>query len=439
MKIQCAFCGLDPMNEGLKDGRPTQRRIAGASFFWNAAYAGLNALQAAVLLFAISRTHDLPTVGMVTIGFAIANLVSIVARYGMRNYQVTDSKEVFRFFDYFLCRVSTAGIAFVLSALYLLYMVWSGRYTPVKSLIVLEIIGLKLTEAVEDVFVGRLQQRGRLDIGARIAAFRLATSTTVVFGALWWIRSLPVCFLLGIAAEILVDAILVPAARKYADFRLSSPGFGNAGRLLRVGIPLCVGMALHNYVGNAPKYLVDLYLTDELQAVCGYVMMPMFVLAILNTFVMQPAVKGLGDAWHMDPALFVGKAVRHISLILVLAAVVLCAGLAIGIPLLSLLYKVDLLPYRKEFLILMAGGGLFTVSSYMIVLLTAMRRQTAIVWGCLAAILVYGVFGRWASQKAELPRTCALYIVANAAMVAVYLAVLIKGIGNSNKTRERSC
>lgn len=423
----------------MTEAAAIRRKIAGAGFFWNAVYATLNALQAAVLLFAISRTHDLPTAGVVTIGFAIANLISIVARYGMRNYQVTDSKESFRFADYFLCRLATAGFALVLAALYLLYMVRSGRYAPVKGLIVLEIIGLKMTEAVEDVFVGRLQQRGRLDIGARIAAFRLGTSTTVIFGALCWISSLPLCFLLGIASEILVDAILVPAARKHAGFGLSPLLPGNAGRLLRVGIPLCIGMALHNYVGNAPKYVVDLYLTDELQAVCGYVMMPMFVLAVLNTFVMQPAVKGLGDAWNTSPARFWRKAVRHVLLIAALSCAVLGAGLAIGLPLLSKLYKVDLLSYKKEFLVLMAGGGLFTISSYMVVLLTTMRRQAGIAWGCAAAVLVYLVLGKRGIESWGFCGACALYVVANAAMVVVFLLVLFKGNASSEKAGQMSC
>ena len=414
------------MNAEKTDRKSDTKRIMAAGFFWNAVYAGLNAIQSALLLFAISRTHDIGTAGMITIGFTVANLSAIMARYGMRNFMVTDVNEQFRFSDYFLTKIFSTTGALVLSFGYLAFMTLSGRYTPEKGLIILGIILLKVEGAVEELYVSRLQQKGRLDIGARIAAFRIGCSTMVMFAAIWVIPSLPVCLLLGIVTEILVDVLMIPGGKKYADFSLGTLNKKAAVRLLQLGIPLFIGGALHNYVGNGPKYLVDLYLTDGMQAVCGYVMMPMFVLSILNIFVMSPAVKGLGDAWNTDRELFRKKVIRHILLISVLTVIVLGTGLVIGLTVLSEMYNVDLQPYRKEFLILMAGGGLFTISSYMIVLLTTMRRQTGIVWGCVAATVVYVALGGTISQRAGFTGACWLYIIANAVMVCVYLLFLVR-------------
>lgn len=414
------------MNAEKTVRRSDPKRIMAGGFFWNAVYAGLNAIQSAVLLFAISRMYDIRIAGMMTIGFTIGNLAAIMARYGMRNYMVTDVNEQFRFSDYFLSRFFSTSGAMVLSLCYLAFMTISGRYTPEKGLIVLEIILLKIEGAIEELYVSRLQQKGRLDIGARIAALRLGGSTLVIFAAIWVIPSLPVCLLLGIVTEILLDVLLIPTGRKYADFSLGAFSRKAAFRLLKIGIPLCIGGALHNYVGNAPKYLVDMYLTDGMQAVCGYVMMPMFILSILNTFVMSPAVKGLGDAWNTDRRLFRQKVIRHILLISLLTMIVLGTGLILGLPILSAMYQVDLQPFRKEFLILMVGGGLFTISSYLIVLLTTMRRQIGIVWGCVAAALVYVLLGGMMSQQAGFMGACWLYIIANAVMVGVYLLFLLK-------------
>ena len=407
--------------------QPSQKRIARAGFFWNAAYSGLNSVESAILLLAIARKYDITVAGMITIGFAIGTLAAIMARYGIRNYQVTDVYEKFRFPDYLLGRILSVAGTLAVSLGYLAFMTFSGRYSPDKGLIILEIILLKIVGAFEDVYVGRLQQKGRLDIGGRIAAFRLGVTTLVVFVAIWVIPSLPVCLLMGIVTEVLLDMILLPTCRHYADFSISPLNRKATGNLLKVGIPLCVGMALYNYAGNAPKYLVDMYLTDDMQAVCGYVMMPMFVLSILNAFVMQPAVKGLGDAWNTDRGWFWKKVRRHILLIGILSVAVLGAGLVAGLPLLSMLYKVDLRPYRKEFLVLMAGGGLYTVSAYLIILLTTMRRQNGIVWGCVAAALIYlGLVGL-VIRGVGFIGVCWLYIAANAAMSGVYLLYLRKG------------
>ncbi len=405
----------------------SQKRIARAGFFWNAVYAGLNAVQSAILLFAIARKYDITVAGIISIGFAIGTLAAIMARYGIRNYQVTDVHEEFRFPDYFLSRIISITGTLLVAAGYLAFMTFSGRYSPEKGLIIFEIVLLKIEGTFEEVYVGRLQQKGRLDIGARIAALRLCGSTLVVFAAIWVIPSLPVCLMLGIIMEILLDVILLPTCRRYADFSVSPLNKKAAGNLLKVGASLCIGTALYNYAGNAPKYLVDMYLTDRMQAVCGYVMMPMFVLSILNTFVMQPAVKGLGDAWNSDRGVFQRKVIRHILLISVLSVVVLCAGLVIGLPILSVLYKTDLQPYKKEFLVLMAGGGLYTISAYLIVLLTTMRRQVGIVWGCAAAALIYLALGGQMIQRMGFIGACWIYIIANAVMNGIYLLFLKTG------------
>lgn len=401
------------------------KNIMRAGFFWNAVYAGLNAVESALILFAISRTRDISVAGIITIGFTIGNLAAIIARYGLRNYQVTDVNETFRFPDYALSRIITVAGSVFLALVYLAFMLFTGRYSLDKSLIILEIIILKIEGSAEEVFVGRLQQQGRLDVGAKIAAVRLAGSILVIFSTLWVIPHLQLCLLLGIVVEILLDVLMLPKAKNYTDLSTQPMNRESAMKLLRIGVPLCIGMALHNYVGNAPKYLVDMYLTDELQAVCGYVMMPMFVLTILNTFVMQPAVKGLGDAWNTDPDRFRKKVIQHIMLISVLAVAVLLAGLFIGLPLLSILYKVDLLPYRKEFLILMAGGGVYTISAYLIVLLTTMRKQHGIVWGCVAAALIYLALGGAVSRAAGFTAACWLYMLANAVMASVFVVFLL--------------
>ena len=199
------------MNEGMIGGQTDPKRIMRDGFIWNALYAGLNAIQAAVLLFAISRKYDLTVAGIITIGFTIANLTAIIARYGLRNYQVTDVDEQFRFADYYWSRIISSVGAVLLASVYLVFMAVSGRYSAEKGLIILAIIILKTEEAAEEIYVSRLQQKGRLDIGARIAAIRIGGATLVIFATLWFIPNLLVCLLLGIAVEILIDVLLIPS------------------------------------------------------------------------------------------------------------------------------------------------------------------------------------------------------------------------------------
>ena len=404
-----------------------EKTIKRNSFFWNAVYAGINALQSAIILLAVSRKLDISFAGMLTIGFTIGNLSATAARYGIRNFQVTDVREQYSFSDYFHCRIITFSLSVFVSAAFLLVMTGIGQYSPQKGLIVFEVVVLKGIEAVEEVFVGRLQQQGRLDIGARIASIRIGISTIVIFLSVWWIQNLAVCILLGIISGGIIDVLLIPSGRKYTTFRIASADRIKVKELLFVGLPLCIGITLHNYIGNGPKYLVDIYLPDGMQAICGYIMMPMFVLTILNLFIMQPAVKALGEAWNKDSRnVFRKMVIRHISMISVLMVMVLIAGYTIGLPILSRMYQVDLLPYRSDFLLLMIGGGFFTITAYLIVLLTTMRKLAGIVWGCGAALAVYIAFGGLFMNSRGFSGACMIYILANVIMAGVFLIVLLR-------------
>lgn len=79
-----------------------ETRIKRDSFIWNTIGAGFSACQSAVVLFFLSRIAGIEIVGIVTIGFALANLFMTIGQYGVTTYMVTDVKEKYRFADYFL-------------------------------------------------------------------------------------------------------------------------------------------------------------------------------------------------------------------------------------------------------------------------------------------------------------------------------------------------
>ena len=400
----------------------SEKRIAYMSFIWNAIYAGFNAVQSSVILLAIARNKELSEAGIITIGFTVATLIMIIARYGIRNYQVTDAKEEYSFSDYFYVRIITVGGSLALALIYLFGMLAVGRYSSYRALVGFGIIILKLVDAFEGLYVGRFQQKGRLDVGAKIATVRIIASTAVIFCLTWFVESVPVCFFAGIIVSVLIDLLLIPRGRKYADLSVRKEIGARIKPLLITALPLCIGTALHNYIGNAPKYLVDFFLTDEIQAISGYIMMPMFVITVLNAFLMQPTVKSLGDAWHSGDKQKLKKMItRHIVLISVAAIGVLILGIFVGLPLLSWMYKVALVQYRTEFILIMIGGTIYTISAYAIVLLTAMRRQKWIVIGCLISVATYTLFGKLAVGTGGLAGAATIYIVSNVVLLSLFV------------------
>ena len=127
------------------------------AIFWNAFGGGLFAGQMAFILIFISRKSSLETAGIITIAYAIANLILAVSRYGVRNYQITDTENN-TFADYLSARKFSTIIAAVCGIGYLWYSSVFGNYSLYKVIIVGEIIALKLIDGVEDVYLGRYQQ-----------------------------------------------------------------------------------------------------------------------------------------------------------------------------------------------------------------------------------------------------------------------------------------
>ena len=175
------------------------------------------------------------------------------------------------------------------------------------------------------------------------------------------------------------------------------------------------------------KYLVDFFLNDEIQAVGGYIMMPMFVITIFNSFLMQPTAKSLGDAWNSHNITLLKKMVtRHVLILSVASVFVLFLGLYVGLPLLAWVYRIELLTYKTEFAIIMLGGTLYTLSVSGMPLLIAMRKQKWLLIGCAATIIVYVLSGKVLVDAKGLFGASLVYTAANLVLLSVFVFGMLK-------------
>lgn len=401
------------------------------SYIWNAAFYGVNAVQPAIMLLAVSRAGSLEEAGMVGIGFAFANALMILGRYGLHNFQVTDVEEQYSFRDYFACRVISVGMAAAIALLYLFACVLTDRYTGHKAMIIMELVILRLIDAFEDVFIGRLQQKGRLDIGARVGTVRQTIIMAVIFLAEAFSGNLAASLLAGIVTSIAVEAILLPFTDRYASYSLDfGKGSNQSERfmkttLLIAGAALCIGTFLHNVLGNMTKYLIDFYLTDAEQAINNYLMLPVFVVTLMNYVLMQPAVKSIGDLWSRRETNELRRMIiRHVLVLIFLAGIITAGVLILGLQILSWMYQVPLTRYRGLAALLMLGGLIYTISEYFMMLLVVLRRQRVIVIGCISALITGAGLSVAIVPGRGLYGTAFCYIAASLVMLSSFLVTM---------------
>lgn len=352
------------------------------SFLWNALAGGVNAAESVLILMICMRTNGIEDAGILTIAFAVANLMMTLGKYGIRTYQVTDVNNLFGFSDYLVSRIFTVSAMIVLSISYELFFFFTGEHSKQKAIVIILICLIYAVEALEDVFAGYLQKAGRLDAGAKIFIIRWI-GIFVLFGIGFIMKAnLVTIGIIAVIYSVIIEAYLVLIAASIVNFEKVQIRFRNAGKLLLKCLSLFMIAFLGLYLSNAPKYAIDRYMTEEIQACYGFIAMPIFVISLLNSLIYQPFLVEMSDLWKEGKKHeFQKKVTGQLKVVFGFTGIVLVGAFFAGIPVLSFLYHVSLDSYKATFLILMLGGGILAIAGYECVILTIMRQQSRLVWG----------------------------------------------------------
>lgn len=419
-----------------------EMKSSSAGAIWNTLGGGLSAGQSAVILMFVAYNLELSISGIVSLAFATANFFMAIAKYGVRNFQVTDTRHTFTFQEYLYSRYVSVCMAIGALLVYITIASRNGSYTAEKTLIVLEICALKLLEAIEDVYGGDYQQQGRLDIAAKIMTMRLAVSTASICGLIAIGVYIGIALLVGIIISIAIDVVCI---------QCTAAAFSHIGSrwhprkvlaLLKSCFPLGVSAVLSIYVGNAPKFMIDQYMDEQVQGIFGYIMMPVFVIVLLNNFIYQPIIRKMGLLWEENNRKEVLRnIVRQIVLLALLMAFIFTFGGTCGLPILSIFYHTDLGRYKMEFLVLLLGGGFYALAYYLTVILTVIRQQNFVAVGYLM-VTAFDLFcGRLFVSSNGVMGASRLYLCSNLLLASIYTLFLIKswcGTSNVRLTKSRS-
>ncbi len=360
------------------------------SYIWNTIGGLLNAGQSALLLIVISRTNPVEDAGIFSIAYAIASLTITMGKYGMRNFQATDVKKKYDYGVYVSSRIITVALMLLLTGYYIVKGIFGLGYSVDKCIVILMMGMLKMVDAIEDVVHGMFQQKGRLDIGAKSMATRYILML-VIYGISLCVThnlviSTTVSFFVSIAYFVMTTMLVYrelkePLHISFADKRVYS--------LLAECFSLFTGGFLMIYIANAPKYAIDEYMNESVQACFNYIFMPVYVISVLNTFIYQPVLTKLAICFNeRDYKGFWRLFIRQLGIIFGLIAIVLLGGGFLGISVLSVLYNTDLSAYKIPFMILLLGGGFLAASGYLSVVVTIMRKQNWLMIGYVSAAII---------------------------------------------------
>ena len=412
--------------------------IRRSSFVWNLLSAAINSFQTMLLAVFLTRLGTDADSASFYMAFAVGNLLYNIGKYGVRQFQVTDSREQYSFRDYASARLVSMALMAAGIVLYILFGFLFRGYTVSKAAVIVLICLYKGIEAAEDVFHGRMQQLGRLDVAGRILFIRIL-SFILCFAAVFVLTRNIV--LTAAAATVLAGVLAVVLNRSVWDtFRDKSVSPSKTKQLLKACAPLCLSMLLNMYLGNAPKYIIDGRVTEALQTQFNTIYMPVFVMVLLGMFIYQPELKSIGEA-RKDRRFDAlrKKALKLSALTLGATVLAMAAAFLLGIPVLEFIYKIPLAGLKPQLVLFILCGGMIALTNLYGMILIAFRRQGTLTAVYALSSLILFLFGPGVLASAGLPGLVYLFTAVLAAHTLALAGFVFRTLKQAERKYDHIC
>lgn len=408
------------------------KNISKSSYIWNMSGSMIMAFQSVIMLMILTRTVGIVEAGVFTIAYANANLFINIGKYGMRNFQVSDSKNQFNFSEYFVSRIFTVFLMIAFSFLYTYISAIKNDYNNEKVIVILLMCIFKVADAIEDVYIGYFQHQNRLDIPSKAMTLRLII-TIAIFGILLIIGcSLSISLFIACVITYVCLGIFIFLSSDY--IRFTKFKVKNIYILLVACFPLFASNFLSFYIGNAPKYAIDSILNDELQACYGFIAMPVFVVGLLNGFIFNPVIYKMTDYWRKrDYKKFMKRLWIQVLIVVAISLCCVIGAYLLGIPVLSILYNTDLKPYKKELIILMIGGGVLGLSGLLTTIITIVRYQKCLGWIYAGVAVLAFIFSPIMVRKYSITGAAIIYLALMTVLCIGLFVITLFGIMKGKK------
>lgn len=409
---------------GKKSKNPEKRDI-----IWNMAGSFLYAFASMVLSIAVVQIAGEDAGGIFTFAFTtFGQHMFMMAYFGTRPFQITDTGGKYSFGDYLGLRLLTCGAAVLTGMGYVLL----NGYSFEKAAVVFLMVVYKVIDALADAYEAEFQRGGRLYLTGKSNAFRTILSVGVFLASLAYTKDLAAASLWAVGAQaagFLVFDVLVIRELPNVEWRSAK---GKKQELFAETILLFCSAVLDFYIFSASKYAIEGCMADRDMAVFGAIFMPTSIINLVAGFVIRPYLTKMSFTWEMGRTRRFLKIQKRIALIIAALTVLAVGGAWIlGIPVLSLLYpnlRTGLSQCRPALVLIIFGGALNAYMNLFYYSLVIMKKQKYIfgVYGLvsLMAVLVSTPFVRWGGIFGG----ALAYVVLTGALMVLFGLIDLAGI-----------
>ena len=366
---------------------PTKGTTLKTTYMWTVLAGVIYAGSSFIMSMVITNLLGAEEFGVYTNAMAIAALLGTIGLYNVRMFQVSDVLEQYSFADYSVMRILSTVVMMVAGAIWLLIAGYRGG----ELIVIIAFIVFKLGEAISDLFEGRYQQKERYDVSCRGIVFKTMLYMLVFIGCLLVTKSLALSA--SLLAIIYLVSIIIIDSRLLLKFGATKLRLNVSvqGKLIAECTPLFINSFLITYILNASKYTMEQYHGNAYLGIFNSLYMMAFVINLFAAFALKPLITILSDKYLKgDRKGFVKMMGRQALIIVGLTIVAITGAWFLGTIVLTLVFGIDLTPYRAELCLMLVGGAftaLYQLLQYGIII---MRHQImCLIGSIITAVLTF--------------------------------------------------
>ena len=338
----------------------------------------------------VTRINGINDAGIFSIAYSTALILYTIGLYSGRLCQVTDIENKVKDKDYIINRIITC----ILMILLAIGFVFIKQYSPYKMGIFILLCVYKATEAFGEILYGIMQKKDLLYQSGQSLTIKSLGGLLIFFIIDYFTHNLILActaiILLNLVTILIFDFLLV--CKKLIDFS-TKVNMKNVWHIFKSEFFVFANSFAGIYVLNAPKYAIDNYLTEDIQAIFGYIMMPATVITLFTQFVFMPYLNKLKELYEQkNMKAFKGIAFKIKMAVIAFGVLASVAAFVIGPEVLSIIYGEELIAYRMNLTIILASYILYGISYVNLVLLTT-TRNTFVQFVVYVITMIVAFFG----------------------------------------------
>lgn len=340
------------------------------NFIWNIIGTTFNSFNSLFFMVIVTRLNGTNDAGIFTLAFSTACILYIIGVYAGRIFQVTDKEEI-NDKEYISNRIITTILMVIISIGFVLIK----GYDIYKASVFIIICVYKALEAFSDVLYGILQKNNVLYKVGKSFFIKALTSLLAFFIVDIITKNIIISSLMIVVMNILIIVIYdIPNILKVIDIKQSIRK-EKVFRIFKTGFFIFAISFLGLYIMNAPKYAIDDYLNEHIQAIYGIIIMPATVIGLFAQFIIHPYLNTIVDLYENKKIKEIKKIERRIILVIIALGVIWILGAyLLGIPVLEFIYGIELSEYRINLMVIILGSTLSVVGTIYSSILTTIRK-----------------------------------------------------------------